>query len=234
MRKPAKEKAVDQLEYERLSLSFKAMGGGLWDYDIDADMLFCNERWYEILGLDQATHPITSIEAFKPYIHPDDLEIATRIDHAEVSALLARNEYYRVEFRIVRPSGEIRWLRSVACLILDSSSHHRRAIGCVTDITEFRTAAAGQAARWPDEPNDPPAARNAADDYRRETVEGDLTDKERECLKWVSAGKTAGETAAIIGRSARTVEFHLRNATRKLNATNKVHAATIAIRLKLL
>lgn len=66
MRKPAKEKAVDQLEYERLSLSFKAMGGGLWDYDIDADMLFCNERWYEILGLDQATHPITSIEAFKP------------------------------------------------------------------------------------------------------------------------------------------------------------------------
>ena len=42
MRKPAKEKAVDQLEYERLSLSFKAMGGGLWDYDIDADMLFCN------------------------------------------------------------------------------------------------------------------------------------------------------------------------------------------------
>jgi PAS domain S-box-containing protein len=234
MRKPTKGSAVNQLEYERLSLSFKAMGGGLWDYDIDADVLFCNERWYEILGLDQATHPITSIEAFKPYIHPDDLEIATRIDDAEVSELLAKNEYYRVEFRIVRPSGETRWLRSVACLILDSSSHHRRAIGCVTDITEFRTTGAGEATRWPDAPDKPASTRKTLDAPRSESIGIDLTDKERECLKWVSAGKTAGETAAIIGRSARTVEFHLRNATRKLNATNKVHAATIAIRLNLL
>jgi PAS domain S-box-containing protein len=234
MRKSDKERAVDQLEYERLSLSFKAMGGGLWDYDIDADVLFCNERWYEILGLDQATHPINSIEAFKPYIHPDDLEIATRIDDAEISELLAKNEYYRVEFRIVRPSGETRWLRSVACLILDSTTQHRRAIGCVTDITEFRAVEAGQASQWSDTPTDPASTRKTVDVSRNESAETDLTDKERECLKWVSAGKTAAETAAIIGRSARTVEFHLRNATRKLNATNKVHAATIAIRLNLL
>ncbi|MBR0894358.1 helix-turn-helix domain-containing protein [Bradyrhizobium tropiciagri] len=132
---------------------------------------------------------------------------------------------------MVRPSGETRWLRSVACLILDSSSHHRRAIGCVTDITEFRTAGPGHASRWPETPSNPVPAGNAVVGQRGER---DLTDKERECLKWVSAGKTAGETAAILGRSARTVEFHLRNATRKLNATNKVHAATIAIRLNLL
>ncbi|GKQ51389.1 helix-turn-helix domain-containing protein [Bradyrhizobium sp. Ce-3] len=234
MRKPTKGSAIDQLEYERLSLSFKAMGVGLWDYDIDADILFCNERWYEILGLAQATHPITSIEAFKPYIHPDDLEIATRIDDAEVSELLAKNEHYRVEFRIVRPSGEIRWLRSVACLIRDSSSHHRRAIGCVTDITEFRTPEAGQASQSSEAQKEPAPTRNAVTVTGSGGGEIELTDKERECLRWVSAGKTAAETAATIGRSARTVEFHLRNATRKLNATNKVHAATIAIRLNLL
>ncbi|WP_461349597.1 PAS domain-containing protein [Bradyrhizobium sp. USDA 4451] len=45
---------------------------------------------------------------------------------------MARNECYRAEFRVVRPSGETRWLRSVACLIPNSTSGHRRAIGCVT------------------------------------------------------------------------------------------------------
>jgi DNA-binding CsgD family transcriptional regulator len=63
---------------------------------------------------------------------------------------------------------------------------------------------------------------------------GALTAKELECLRWVSLGKTAWETAAIIGRSHRTVEFHLNNAVRKLDASNRVHAATIAIRLGLL
>ena len=31
-----------------------------------------------------------------------------------------------------------------------------------------------------------------------------------------------------MGRSQRTVEFHLINATRKLSASNKIHAAVIA------
>lgn len=57
-----------------------------------------------------------------------------------------------------------------------------------------------------------------------------LTDRELTCLRWVSLGKTAWETATIIGRSRRTVEFHLLNAMRKLGAVNKVHAAVIAVR----
>jgi DNA-binding CsgD family transcriptional regulator len=47
---------------------------------------------------------------------------------------------------------------------------------------------------------------------------------------WVSLGKTANETGSIIGKSQRTVEFHLNNAVRKLGAVNKIHAAAIAIR----
>ena len=61
-----------------------------------------------------------------------------------------------------------------------------------------------------------------------------LTDSERECLFWIGIGKTAWETAAITGRSQRTVEFHLNNLVKKLNATNRVHAAVIASRRELL
>ncbi|NWP61276.1 helix-turn-helix transcriptional regulator, partial [Escherichia coli] len=59
-------------------------------------------------------------------------------------------------------------------------------------------------------------------------------ERELECLRWVSLGKTAWETATIMGRSQRTVEFHLINATRKLSASNKIHAAVIAVRTGLI
>lgn len=61
-----------------------------------------------------------------------------------------------------------------------------------------------------------------------------LTKPERECLIWVIKGKTAWETAQIIGCTKRTVDFHLQKATRKMGASNKIHAAVIAMRTGLI
>jgi DNA-binding CsgD family transcriptional regulator len=48
-----------------------------------------------------------------------------------------------------------------------------------------------------------------------------LSKREVECLKWAAAGKTDIEISLILGLSRATVRFHLRNASRKLNAVNK-------------
>ena len=61
-----------------------------------------------------------------------------------------------------------------------------------------------------------------------------LSEHERLCLLWASRGKTSWETAQIMGRSRATVEFHIRRAIEKLDASNKVHAAFKAMRLDLL
>ena len=61
-----------------------------------------------------------------------------------------------------------------------------------------------------------------------------LSERERICLLWTTQGKTAWEIAQIIGRSKATVDFHIRRATAKLNAANKVHAAFKAVQLDLL
>ncbi len=61
-----------------------------------------------------------------------------------------------------------------------------------------------------------------------------LSDHERICLVWTTRGKTAWEIAQIIGRSKATVDFHVRRATAKLGAVNKVHAAFKAAQLDLL
>lgn len=56
-----------------------------------------------------------------------------------------------------------------------------------------------------------------------------LSDQERICLSWTLKGKTSWEIAQIIGRSRPTVEYHLQKAMRKLDASNKAHAAALAL-----
>lgn len=61
-----------------------------------------------------------------------------------------------------------------------------------------------------------------------------LSGRERQCLEWVSRGKTSWETATILGLSERTVNFHLRNACSKLNVYGRQAAVVQALRLGLL
>ncbi|WP_226739456.1 helix-turn-helix transcriptional regulator [Microvirga lenta] len=61
-----------------------------------------------------------------------------------------------------------------------------------------------------------------------------LTDRERDMLAWAARGKTVADTADILKISEETVETHIRNAMRKLDATNKTHAVAKAIYLGLI
>ena len=51
-----------------------------------------------------------------------------------------------------------------------------------------------------------------------------LTDREREVLAWASEGKTAWEIGCILNLSHRTVEWHFRQAYKKLAVTNRLQA----------
>jgi len=61
-----------------------------------------------------------------------------------------------------------------------------------------------------------------------------LSGRELQCLNWVATGKTSWETAAILGLSERTVNFHIKNACRKLNVYSRQAGVTQALRLGLL
>lgn len=231
--RPYSDDAEIQREYERITLSFRAIGGGLWDYDIETDALFCDDRWYAIMGLDPVEDQVRNVEEFVAHLHPEDAAIIVPVDKAAFAVLMERREPYREDYRIVRRDGAVRWIRSVASIVRDRTSRHMRAVGCVLDVTEFREAAMPGSA--------PPISTDFMVRLAAERAEGlqsgaisPLTGKERACLLWVSVGKTAWETATILGVSRRTVEFHLANATRKLDAGNKVHAAFIALRANLL
>lgn len=58
-----------------------------------------------------------------------------------------------------------------------------------------------------------------------------LTEREKECLLWTAEGKTSWEISQILGIAERTVVFHLKNATQKLDVANRQHAVAKAISL---
>ena len=58
-----------------------------------------------------------------------------------------------------------------------------------------------------------------------------LSDRERDVLAWSGRGKTAAETAIILNISDSTVDFHIKNAVQKLNASNRTHAVAKALHL---
>jgi LuxR family quorum sensing-dependent transcriptional regulator len=57
-----------------------------------------------------------------------------------------------------------------------------------------------------------------------------LSTREKDCLCWASAGKSAWDISVILGLSQRTVEGYLVNAAIKLGAVNRVQCVAEAIR----
>lgn len=62
----------------------------------------------------------------------------------------------------------------------------------------------------------------------------ELTEREIECIRWIAAGKSSADAAAILGISPHTVDHYLATACRKLNTVNRAHTVATALRLRLL
>ncbi|SAI22459.1 LuxR family transcriptional regulator [Bordetella ansorpii] len=61
-----------------------------------------------------------------------------------------------------------------------------------------------------------------------------LSQRERTCLHWAAVGKTSWETSLILGVSEHTVNFHLKNACRKLGVRTRRAAVVAALQRGLL
>ena len=62
------------------------------------------------------------------------------------------------------------------------------------------------------------------------TTQDRLSERERECLMWVSEGKTTDEVAVILGVSSNTINNYITHAIQKLSANNRAMAIATAIR----
>jgi len=56
-----------------------------------------------------------------------------------------------------------------------------------------------------------------------------LTEREKEILKYLQHGRTSRQIAEILVISERTVKFHIGNCLRKLGAANRTQAVVLAL-----
>jgi len=65
---------------------------------------------------------------------------------------------------------------------------------------------------------------------REESVQPLLTKRQAEICNWIASGKTAADTATILGITEATVERHLRDTRERLGTVNRVHTIVAAIK----
>jgi PAS domain S-box-containing protein len=103
------------------------------EQDFDVDCITLSEEGHRILGLEPRERALTLAE-FQERVHPDDREIRVRA----VAAALRNGNPYDVEYRVVRPNGEVRIVHSQGEVTRDDSGRPRRTFGTVQDVTERR------------------------------------------------------------------------------------------------
>jgi len=125
---------------QRRSLALAAGRMGSWDWDLATNTILWDEGQHAIYGVAPGEFTVTPA-SFKVLILPEDWE---RLQIG-MDALLRDGEPHHAEFRIRRPSGEVRWCASTAAASQDVSGRVVRISGVTMDITERRDAEERQA-----------------------------------------------------------------------------------------
>jgi PAS domain S-box-containing protein len=108
---------------------------GSWEWDLVTDSVTWSDELYRIMGVDPDTFPLT-YEAISALIHPDDLARTV----AEVDAAYREAQPYEYEYRIVRPTGEIRYLHCRGIVVTDEHGMTIRMYGTKQDVTDRKQA----------------------------------------------------------------------------------------------
>jgi PAS domain S-box-containing protein len=117
--------------WQRLRFALGAAGIGTWHLDLRSGVATYDENLNRIFGLAsvETRAPLTTRLA---RIHPDDQE---RVQ-LTVETAIKKYPDFTLEFRIVRPDGEVRWLRDRGRIVRDERGWATAATGAVMDITD--------------------------------------------------------------------------------------------------
>ncbi|HWQ65859.1 MAG TPA: PAS domain S-box protein [Methanospirillum sp.] len=116
---------------QRLTLAADAAQFGIWDLDLVTHHLEWDDWMFRLHGIIRENFGGT-YEAWQKGVYPEDLE---RVNE-EIELAVRRKKPFDTEFRIVRPDGEVRYLKANAVVIIDSDNDPVRMTGINYDITD--------------------------------------------------------------------------------------------------
>ncbi|MDQ6436436.1 EAL domain-containing protein [Mesorhizobium sp. LHD-90] len=114
---------------QRLELALDASRIGVWEHDLGTDEVIWDDRLYEIYGA-QRKQKRRTYQDWVGAIHPDDLEMAEN----DFNTAVEENRPYSSKYRIIRPDGQIRHIRTHATIFRDPDDTPKM-IGAEWDVT---------------------------------------------------------------------------------------------------
>jgi PAS domain S-box-containing protein len=129
----ATEAALRESE-ERLRLAQDSANVAVWDWDVRTGLYTSTPEFFRLYGLEEGR--TLTYGQWRECVHPDDV---ARVE-TESQAVLARGESFDLEHRIVRPSGEIRWIQGIGRGVCDEQGEVVRVLGVNIDITARKAA----------------------------------------------------------------------------------------------
>ena len=122
--------ALEESE-KRMSLAASAARLTMWNWDIARDKLWSTARAHPPAELP-TERPIRFDQVLES-VHPADREAV----ESAVQGVLQRNEELDIEYRIIQPEGNVRW---IAARGRAEKSDNARLAGVALDVTERKTA----------------------------------------------------------------------------------------------
>ena len=126
-----------------LGLAARAADAAFWDWDLATNQVIWSKDMMSLFGLepDKVSKNLDTWAAWRSIVHPDDLPVAER------DALAAARDHKPLvlDYRIVRPHGEVRWIETRADICRDDGGKAISLAGISLDVTRRKQAEMGLA-----------------------------------------------------------------------------------------
>lgn len=127
--KKTKHDAYHQAQ-EQLNLALESARLGTWYVNLDTQKINLSEIAKKIYDMD-SVEDIYVEDFISKYVHPEDQEAA----YQKWNESIEDNKNYYSEFRIIRSSGEVRWILAMGKSYSNDEGKTTSILGIVTDIT---------------------------------------------------------------------------------------------------
>jgi PAS domain S-box-containing protein len=116
----------------QLDLAGKIARIGSYAYDAGTEIMQISDGYAAIHGFAEGITEIARSDCLAG-VHPHDIG---RVEHFRREAFRERRREYNVEYRIIRPGGELRWVETRCFISFSNGGHPQRVVGVSIDITE--------------------------------------------------------------------------------------------------
>jgi PAS domain S-box-containing protein len=126
------DQAIQSL-VDQLHLAIDTAKLGIWRLNVETGHLEWNDQLLAIYGLSRQEFQ-THLNGWRAQLHPDDAIYA----NSRLAEAAEGKSVYDVEFRVIRPNGEIRTVNASAAPIYNSAHKLIELIGVNIDVTSLR------------------------------------------------------------------------------------------------